>query len=61
MNIQRREVDGTLNPDEPAAAQIFITTAAERTVFMYSKLIECTINAVFGAVILRMRGWTQSG
>lgn len=46
MNIQRREVDGTLNPDEPAAAQIFITTAAERTVFMYSKLIECTINAV---------------
>ena len=46
MNIARKEVDGTLNPDEPAAAQIFITTAAERTVFMYSKLIECTINAV---------------
>ena len=46
MNIARREVDGTVNPDEPAAAQIFITTAAERTVFMYSKLIEITINAV---------------
>ena len=46
MNIKRREVDGTLNPDEPSAAQIFITTAAERTVFMYSKLIEITINAV---------------
>ena len=46
MNIPRREVDGTLNPDEPAAAQIFITTAAERTVFMYSKLIEITVNAV---------------
>ena len=46
MNIKRREVDGSLNPDEPASAQIFITTAAERTVFMYQKLIECTINAV---------------
>ena len=46
MNIQRVEVDGTINPEEPAAAQIFITTAAERTVFMYPKLIEITINAV---------------
>ena len=46
MNIKRREVDGTLNPNEPSAAQIFITTAAERTVFMYSKLIEVTINAI---------------
>ena len=46
MNIARREVDGSLNPNEPSAAQIFITTAAERTVFMYQKLIEITINAV---------------
>ena len=46
MNIPRVEVDGTINPDEPAAAQIFITTAAERTVFMYQKLIEITVNAV---------------
>ena len=46
MNIARREVDGSLNPDEPAAAQVFITTAAERTVFMYQKLIEITVNAV---------------
>ena len=46
MNIKRREVDGTLNPEEPSAAQIFITTAAERTVFMYGKLIECAVNAV---------------
>ena len=46
MNIARREVDGSLNPDEPSAAQIFITTAAEKTVFMYSKLVECTVNAV---------------
>lgn len=46
MNIPRVEVDGTRNPGEPAASQTFITTAAERTVFMYSKLIEITINAV---------------
>ena len=46
MNIARREVDGTLNPEEPSASQTFITTAAERTVFMYSKLIECAVNAV---------------
>lgn len=46
MNVARREVDGTLNPEEPAAAQIFITTARERTVFMYGKLIECAVNAV---------------
>lgn len=46
MNIARKEVDGTINPEEPTSAQIFITTAAPRTVFMYSKLIECAINAV---------------
>ena len=46
MNIKRREVDGTINPQEPSSPQIFITTAAERTVFMYSKLVECAINAV---------------
>lgn len=46
MNIKRREVDGTINPDEPSAAQSFITTAAPRTVFMYNKLIECAVNMV---------------
>ena len=46
MNIKRREVDGTLNPDEPSSAQTFITTSAPRTVFMYGKLIECAVNAV---------------
>lgn len=35
MNIARREVDGSLNPEEPSSTQTFITTAAERTVFMY--------------------------
>lgn len=46
MNIKRREVDGSLNPEEPSAAQTFITTSAEKTVFMYSKLIEIAVNAV---------------
>ena len=46
MNVARREVDGSLNPGEPAASQTFITTAREKTVYMYSKLIECAINAV---------------
>ena len=46
MNIKRKEVDGTINPDEPSSPQTFITTAAERTVFMYSKLIEIAVNAV---------------
>ena len=46
LNVPRREVDGTLNPEEPVSSQIFITTARERTVFMYGKLIECAVNAV---------------
>lgn len=46
LNVPRREVDGTLNPDEPVSGQTFITTARERTVFMYGKLIECAVNAV---------------
>lgn len=46
MNIKRKEVDGTINPEEPSAAQTFITTSGPRTCFMYQKLIECTINAV---------------
>lgn len=46
MNIARKEVDGTINPEEPTSSQIFITTAAARTVFMYSKLIECAVNSV---------------
>lgn len=46
MNVARREVDGSLNPGEPSASQTFITTAREKTVFMYGKLIECAVNAV---------------
>ena len=46
LNVARREVDGSFNPDEPVSSQTFITTAREKTVFIYSKLIECAINAV---------------
>ena len=46
LNVPRREVDGTLNPEEPVSSQTFITTARERTVFMYGKLIECAVNMV---------------
>ena len=46
LNVKRREVDGSLNPDEPSSPQTFITTAAERTVYMYQRLIEIAVNAV---------------
>ena len=46
LNVARREVDGSFNEEEPISSQTFITTARERTVFMYQKLIECAINAV---------------
>lgn len=46
MNVPRREVDGSINPEEPVSTQTFITTAREKTVFMYGKLIECAVNAV---------------
>lgn len=46
LNVARREIDGSFNEEEPISSQTFITTARERTVFMYQKLIECTVNAV---------------
>lgn len=46
MNIPRKEVDGSLNPDEPLSPQTFITTAGPRTCFMYSKLVELTVMEV---------------
>ena len=46
LNVKRREVDGTLNPDEPSSPQTFITTASDRTVYMYQRLIEIAVNAV---------------
>ena len=46
LNVKRREVDGSLNINEPSSPQTFITTAADRTVYMYQRLIEITVNAV---------------
>ena len=46
LNVKRTEIDGTLNPDEPSSPQTFITTASDRTVYMYSRLIEIAVNAV---------------
>ena len=46
LNVKRREVDGTLNVDEPSSPQTFITTASNRTVYMYQRLIEIAVNAV---------------
>ena len=46
LNVKRTEVDGTLNPDEPSSPQTFITTAADRTVYMYQRLIEIAVNSV---------------
>ena len=46
LNVKRREVDGTLNLEEPSSPQTFITTAADRTVYMYQRLIEIAVNAV---------------
>lgn len=46
MNVQRREIDGSLNPEEPNPSQTFITTAAEKTCFMYGKLIEMAVMSI---------------
>lgn len=46
LNVKRREVDGTLNLDEPSSPQTFITTASDRTKYMYGRLIEIAVNAV---------------
>ena len=46
LNVKRREVDGSLNLEEPSSPQTFITTAADRTVYMYQRLIEIAVNAV---------------
>ena len=35
LNVKRLEPDGTLNPAEPSSPQTFITTASDRTVYMY--------------------------
>lgn len=46
LNVKRVEPDGTINMEEPSSPQTFITTASDRTVYMYSRLIEIAVNAV---------------
>ena len=46
LNVKRVEPDGTINMDEPSSPQTFITTASDRTVYMYQRLIEIAVNAV---------------
>lgn len=46
MTIDRREPDGTINPTAPNGQSIYITTAAEKTCFMYSKLLEIIVNSI---------------
>ena len=46
LNVKRLEPDGTINPNEPSSPQTFITTASDRTVYMYQRLIEIAVNVV---------------
>lgn len=46
MTIDRREPDGTLNETAPNGQSVYITTASEKTCFMYSKLLEIIVNSV---------------
>ena len=46
LNVKRLEPDGTINAAEPSSPQTFITTASDRTVYMYQRLIEIAVNAV---------------
>ena len=46
LNVKRVEPDGTINMEEPSSPQTFITTASDRTVYMYQRLIEIAVNAV---------------
>ena len=46
MTVDRREPDGTLNDTAPHGQSVYITTASEKTCFMYSKLLEIIVNSV---------------
>ena len=46
LNVKRVEPDGTINIEEPSSPQTFITTASDRTAYMYQRLIEIAVNAV---------------
>ena len=46
MNVDLRGPDGTVNPEAPNGQSVYITTAGNKTCFMYSKLIELTVNSI---------------
>lgn len=46
MTIDRREPDGLVNPTAPNGQSMYITTASEKTTFMYSKLLEIVVNSI---------------
>ena len=46
MTIDRREPDGTLNPEAINGQTIYITTASDKTCFMYSRLIELLVQSI---------------
>lgn len=46
MNLDRRMSNGLVNPDEPNAAQYYITSAGNKTCFMYAKMIEILIMSI---------------
>lgn len=45
LNVARRCADGYLNPDEPLSPIQYITTAAEKTCWMYKRLIEMVVDS----------------
>jgi hypothetical protein len=46
MNVNRRDHNGRLNPNEPHQAQIYVTTAGSKTTYAYERLIEIVVMSV---------------
>ena len=40
MNVNRRTKQGTINPNEPHQAQLYMTSAGQKNSYAYQKLIE---------------------
>lgn len=46
MNVNRRDHNGRLNPNEPHQAQIYVTTAGPKTTYAYERLVEIVVMSV---------------
>lgn len=46
MVVERRTLNGTINPKEPQACQFYMTSASSKNSFAYLKLIECLENMI---------------